>query len=89
MDIPICNETVAMAKECLLSGKSFKPFDQLFVPTEIVTAKHELYEQFIADTNCQIPKIFIYIVMDDLFGQCIDKDKDGNLGYKLSFITRK
>ena len=83
MNIPICEETVAMAKEILLSGKSFKPFDQLFTPSETVTAKHELYEQFVAKTNCQIPKIFIYIIMDDLFGIATDKDEKGNFGYKL------
>jgi hypothetical protein len=85
MNIPICKETVAMAKECLLSGKSFKPFDQLFIPSESVTAKHELYNEFVNKTGCLIPKIFIYIVMDDLFGVAQEKDEKGNFGYKLSF----
>lgn len=85
MNISVCKETVTIAKECLLSGKSFKPFDQLFKPSEKVTAKHELYEQFVTHTNCLIPKIFIYIVMDELFGQCNGKDEDGNLGYYLHF----
>ena len=85
MDIPICKETVAVAKEILLSGKYFKPFDQLFIFSETVTAKHELYGQFVANTGCKIPKIFIYIVMDDLFGVAQEKDINNNLGYKLMF----
>lgn len=87
MNIPICKETVAMAKECLLSGKLFEPFDQLFIPSENVTAKHELFDQFVKHTGCLIPKIFVYIVMDEIFGSPCFKDQNGNFGYKLKIVT--
>lgn len=83
MKILITPATVKMAKDILLSGKNFKPFNELFETSEQVTAKHKLFEQFVTVTGCQIPKIFIYIVMDDIFGNCTEKDEDGNLGYRL------
>jgi hypothetical protein len=85
MNIPLTPETIQIAKEILFSGKHFKPFDEFFKASFKITAKHILFEKFVEATNCQIPKLFIYIVMDDLYGPCTKKDEHGDLGYNLTF----
>jgi hypothetical protein len=80
-------QTVQLAKDILQSGidGKFPPFKECFEWDVTVVAKHELYEQYRDFTGCQIPKVFVYIVMDQLFGVPAHKDAKGNLGYKLKF----
>jgi hypothetical protein len=63
----------------------FKPIKECFEKSEIVTAKHTLAEQFIEYVEKPLPKLILYIIMDQVFGLCDGKDEDGNLGYHLKF----
>jgi hypothetical protein len=64
-------------------GFAFKPFKDYWLSSDVVTAKHILADEYMKIVN--IPKLVLYIIMDEVFGQCRDKDKDGLLGYKLAF----
>lgn len=85
MTIHLTPQTVAIAKDILYSGFEGKhpAFKNCFEYSDTVTAKHILYEQYVKKTQTVIPKVFIYIVMDQAFGCPILKDEKGNLGYKL------
>lgn len=65
---------------------NFRPMKDCFEKSETVTANHTLAEVFLEYVNRPLPKLIIYILMDDLFGPCNGKDHDGNLGYYLKFI---
>ncbi len=87
--IPLTPETQKIASEILIEGKMngingpVPPFKQCFNESESVTAKHVLWEDFVKATGCQIPKIFGYLTMDEVFGQCTGKDSQGYAGYHL------
>lgn len=85
-EIQLNEHTVALAKEILMSGfkGKFPPFDQCFKKSETITANHVLHEQYQKRTGHQIPKAFIYIVLEDIFGPMSGKDPDGNLGRHLT-----
>lgn len=61
----------------------YKPIREFFQESEEVTAKHTLAEAYIKHINRPLPKVVLYIIMDEIYGQCVHKDKNGNLGYKL------
>ena len=68
------------------NGLKFRPINECFEKSETVTAKHILAKQYINEVNKPLPKFFVYIIMDKLFGQCDGKDKNGYGGYHLKFI---
>ena len=47
------------------------------------TAKHILFAEYIDRIQKPLPKVFFYIIMDELYANKIVKCADGNLGYKL------
>lgn len=64
------------------NGLDFQPLSELFEKTVDSTAKHLLYDQYltkIKKTKDQLPKVFFYIIMDEIYQQ--KKAADGNLGY--------
>lgn len=63
----------------------FKPMKEYFQKSETVTAKHILAQEYMKIVN--IPKLILYIIMDEEFGQCDGKDESGALGYHLSFVN--
>lgn len=67
------------------NGLPFDAITECFDKSETVTAKHILAKQYIDYIGKPLPKVILYIIMDDLFGQCTGKDKNGDLGYKLKF----
>ena len=96
MTIPITPETVALVKDILMSGikGKYPAFDKCFVEAETVRAKHLLYQDYVERTGCQIPKVFIYIVMDDILGMPHGKAEEkenapGCLGYRLRLADFK
>jgi hypothetical protein len=50
-----------------------------------VTAKHVLAETYIKHINKPMPKLILYIIMDELYGKYIGKGEDGHAGYRLMF----
>lgn len=78
---------VASFKEAILDPSAhdlpFKPLKEYFQKSETVTAKHILAQEYMKIVN--IPKIVLYIIMDEEFGQCDGKDEKGALGYHLVF----
>lgn len=83
-------ETIAAYKELLTHPKenrlTFDSIEDCFLKVETVTAKHVLAKYYMLYLNRDIPKVIIYIIMDEVFGQCDGKDEGGNLGYHLRFI---
>lgn len=75
-NIILSPETVAVAKEILESGFDGRvlPFKDCFEKSETVLAKHLLFEQYRDAARCPIPKVFVYIVMDEIFGPCTGYD---------------
>lgn len=68
-------------------GLDFKPLAELLEKTETALDKHLVYEQYLESikrTESQIPKIFFYIIMDELYVQ--KKASSGNVGYCIKFI---
>lgn len=85
----ITPEVIAAYKELVLNPqKNGLPIDSLtdcFEKSDTVTAKHLLAESYINHINKPLPKIILYIIMDDVFGQCDGKDENKDLGYHLKF----
>lgn len=85
--ITITPAVIEMFQKSLTDPKGNNlPFDSMaecFEKSETVTAKHTLAEQYQKRINRQIPKLILYIVMDNVFGQCDGKDSSGCLGYHL------
>lgn len=67
------------------NGLQFDAITDCFEKSETVTAKHILAEAYIIHIDKPLPKVILYIIMDDLFGQCNGKDENGCLGYYLRF----
>lgn len=70
------------------NGLPFEPIQDLFEKSETVTAKHILakqYAEYIAKPIPIIPKLILYIIMNELFGPYTATDENGNLGYYLKF----
>lgn len=90
--IELNTESVAAYKEALTNpskhGLPIRATQDCFIKSETVTAKHILAKQYMDECNGNLPKIFCYIVMDQVFGQCNGKDKDGLLGYHLKFVEK-
>lgn len=81
----LSTETVKVAKDILYGGFNGKvlPFKDCFEVSDTVTAKHILDGHYRGKLGHQIPKIFIYIAMDETFGPCTGKDEKGFAGYHL------
>ena len=82
-------QTIDAYKELLLNPSKynldFRPITDCFVKSDNVTAKHILAKKFTDYLNKPLPKVILYIVMNQVFGQCDGKDTDGYLGYHLQF----
>ena len=80
-------EAVAAYKELMTNpkqhGLEFPPLSEVFVKCEEATAKHILFEQYVALIKKPLPKVMFYIIMDELY--TIAKAADGNLGYCVKF----
>lgn len=63
----------------------FKPIHECFEKSDRVTAKHILAKEYMDYIQKPIAKVFVYIIMDEIFGLCDGKDDHGNLGYHLKF----
>jgi hypothetical protein len=88
----ICKESVDAYQKLLTNpseyGLPFPPITEVLVPGEKVIAKHILYQQFMEWFDRDLPKVFFYIVMDNVFGCAREKDDAGNLGYRLQMSTK-
>lgn len=56
-----------------------------FIESDKVTAKHILAKAYTDHIQKPLPKVILYIIMDEIYGQCFEKGDDGNLGYRLTF----
>lgn len=66
-------------------GFEFDAITDCFAKSEVVVAKHLLADAYLKYMDKPLPKVFLYIIMNEVFGQCDGKDTDGNLGYHLKF----
>lgn len=87
--IIIDEETIAAYRTILQNPSqyhadfNFIPLSDFFIPSETITAQHILAQQYISHINLCLPKLILYIIMNELFGNPNGKDADGNLGYYL------
>jgi hypothetical protein len=85
----ITPETVTAFKNILLNpsehGCSFRPITDCFEKSEAVTANHMLFNEMKERETPRLPKFFFYVIMEELYGPPNGKDKNGDLGYHLTF----
>jgi hypothetical protein len=76
--------------EIILTPEAVNAYKILMTkPKEKGTAKHILFKKYLARIQKPLPKIFFYIVMDELYADKIVKCSDGNLGYKLKLSDKQ
>lgn len=82
-------EVVSAYKELITNpkkhGLELTAITDFFIENDKVTAKHILAKAYADHIQKPLPKVIIYIIMDEIYGQCSEKADDGNLGYKLTF----
>lgn len=69
-------------------GFDFTPLKECFEKSEVVTAKHILFQQYGEYIDKPLPKVIFYIIMDEVFGFCNSKDEKGDLGYNLKLTSQ-
>jgi hypothetical protein len=88
-NITLTPEAVNAYKELITNpkkhGLTMLSLEEVFEDTEEATAKHILFNEYLKKVNHQLPKVFFYIIMDEIYSNKIAKANDGNLGYKLKF----
>lgn len=82
-------ESIAAYKELITNPakhglKDITPLTEFFEKSDKVTAKHILAKAYMDHVARDLPKVILYIVMDEIFGICDGKDEDGLLGYHLT-----
>lgn len=88
----LSTEAVNSYKELLTNpdkyGLEFKPLNECFEESTEVIPKHILFETFLSYLQKPLPKVILYIIMDEQYAHLIAKDPEsGNLGYKLKLIV--
>lgn len=87
MNIPLCPETINAYKELITNpqkhGLDITPITDFFIESTVVIPKHLLAKAYIEHINKPLPKVILYIIMDEIYGCCREKDDNGDLGYKL------
>ena len=82
-------EVVASYKEIIMNPEKYEmPFialDKCFEKSDTCTPKHILAKQYLDYMGRDLPKVILYIIMDEVFGHCNGKAEDGSFGYFLQF----
>ena len=65
-------------------GFTFRPLKECFEESEIGTAKHILFKEYVDYIEMPLPKVIFYIIMDALF-PVIKTPPIGDYGYPLKF----
>lgn len=88
--IQLTPETVASYKHILLNPQKynlpFKAITEYFEKSEQVTASHKLAYLYLTHIARPVPKMILYIIMNEIYGHCNAKDEKGDLGYYLKFV---
>lgn len=84
----ICTESISAYRELMTNpnkhGLEIPSLSECFELYEAGTPKHILFKEYIERIgNKPLPKVFFYIVMDELHADKLVKCADGNIGYKL------
>jgi hypothetical protein len=86
-NIVVCPESVAAFRELMTNpgkhGLSFPSLDNCFIASDTPTAKHILFKQYVDLINKPLPKIFFYIVMDEVFPKIGIDPTNNCAGYYL------
>ena len=76
--IPLNEQTVALFRkfvehpeEC--DGCDYKPIRECFEKSDVCTPKHILFNQYIAYLRRPLPKVFFYIIMDQIYSDLAGK----------------
>ena len=101
--IPLNPQTVALFRkfvehpeEC--PGCDYKPIQECFEKSDVCTPQHILFNQYIAYLRRPLPKVFFYIIMDEIYpdlkGKAPHKYNDqgeviggGEIGFYLKCIV--
>lgn len=102
--IPLTSETVALFRkfvehpeEC--EGCDYKPIRECFEKSDTCTPQHILFNEYIAYLKRPLPKVFFYIIMDEIYPELKGKaegkyDADGNhigggeIGFYLKCVVK-
>ena len=86
-EIQLTPETISAYKALITSPKDngfeFTSITEYFEKSETVTAKHILAESYVNHINKPLPKVVLYIIMNEIYGQCIGRDENKIMGYYL------
>jgi len=85
--ITLSKEAVNAYKELMTNpqkhGLEIPSLEDCFEETDIATPKHILFADYIKRIDKPLPKVFFYIIMDELYVNKIAKAPNGDFGYKL------
>lgn len=88
--IVITAQTVKQHRDMMLTpkevGLKFPSLIECFEDSKKITPKAVLYEQYTEKVGRLIPKIYFYMIMDQVYYSRGGKTPDGLLGYKLQLI---
>lgn len=89
--VTLSREAVDAYKELMTNpkphGLDFPPLSELFQPAEVSTPRHLLFEQYKEMIGKPLPKVFFYIVMDEVYADRIKKAPTGEMGYALKLVN--
>ena len=90
--IPLNEQTVALFRkfvehpeEC--EGCDYKPIRECFEKSDVCTPKHILFNQYIAYLRRPLPKVFFYIIMDEIYSDLAGKAASGEFGFYLKCVV--
>lgn len=101
--IPLNSQTVAAFRNLVEhpeehEGCNYKPIRECFEKSDVCTPQHILFNQYIAYLRRPLPKVFFYIIMEEIFPELKGKAEvkcdingeivgGGDFGYYLKCIV--
>ena len=80
-------ETISAYKELITEPKKYgleiTAITDFFCKSDKVTANHILATAYVDHIQKPLPKVILYIIMDEIYGCCSEVDENGDLGYNL------
>ena len=70
--IPLNPQTVALFRKFVehpeeMEGCDYRPIQECFEKSDVCTPQHILFNQYIAYLRHPLPKVFFYIIMDEIY----------------------
>lgn len=79
---------MTLTPDVIEMAKKEVDLEKFYEPSEECTAQHILFKDFVEATKWKgLPKVIFYILLGEIYGQPIHKDKDGYLGFKIKLAA--